>query len=80
MTTTRRMPGCVNAFMISSWYGARLVFHRPGSAEVLDRIRYSSAHVLTVVFGSGVRPFRDTMRHSSSAVFIGHLRRLILHE
>jgi ATP-dependent protease ClpP protease subunit len=38
-TTTRWIPGCVNASMMSFWYGARLVRHLPGSADVLESTR-----------------------------------------
>ena len=38
-TTTRCTPGSVKASMISFWYGARLVRHLPGSADVFESMR-----------------------------------------
>ena len=51
--------------MISFWYGARDVFHFPGSAEMPeDSMRYLSAHSLTVISGRGSRPRCEIYCHS----------------
>ena len=49
--------------IISRWYSARLVRHRPGSAlDSGDSLRFSSAHWLTVSFGGAFHIFCDSFK------------------
>ena len=63
MMTTSSTPASFTASMISRWYGARSVFHCPGSADASwDSFLYLSAQPLTVSSGGGDRIFAINLK------------------
>ena len=60
---TSSTPASFTASMISRWYGARSVFHCPGSADASwDSFLYLSAQPLTVSSGGGESIFAISLK------------------